>query len=246
MTYQEVQVADHLSPFVQCCWSSVAGEADAAHTILPDGCFDLIVEAEAGKVTCIKLTGIWSIPIHVRSRAGQRRMAVRFRPLAAELLADIALPHLYNTATTLPLTFWGIGSLHGDDFDAFCRHVQQQLGMLLAEAAPLDTRKVHLLEWVRRGEPVTVQEIAAGIGWSPRSINRYFQSRLGLSLKVYLNVVRVHAAYQAMAQDAPLPDGYYDQAHFIREIKRYTGVSPTALRRNKDGRFIQFSTRQKD
>lgn len=246
MTYLEVQPDHHLAPFVKCFWTSASGEAERSHTILPDGCFDLIADVEAGKIIGLKLTGIWSIPIHVHSRAQQRRLAVRFRPLAAELLADIALPPLLNTAIALPSTFWGIDRLADDDFEAFCSHLQQQLGALRDRVGPLDTRKVRLFEQVGEAEAGTVQEIASAIGWSPRSINRYFQARLGLSLKRYLNILRVHAAYQAIAQAHPLPDGFYDQAHFIREIKRFTGVSPKALRRNQDGRFIQFSTRQKD
>ncbi|HWV29535.1 MAG TPA: hypothetical protein VN038_07775, partial [Dyadobacter sp.] len=37
-------------------------------------------------------------------------------------------------------------------------------------------------------------------------------------------------------------ENYADQSHFIREIKKYAGVVPKELERNKNDRFIQFST----
>jgi hypothetical protein len=58
MTYEEIPPASQLAPYVQCCWASAMGDQDKMHTILPDGCFDLIAEVEAGKVTSLKLTGI--------------------------------------------------------------------------------------------------------------------------------------------------------------------------------------------
>lgn len=245
MTYQQLKPAAHLANFIQCFWASETGDQDLAQTILPDGCFDLILDIETEQITQIKLTGIWSIPIHVSSRAHQRRFAVRFRPLAAELLAGIDLAQLLNTAMILPLAFWGLDRLAIVDFDTFCAHVDQHLSTVIAQQRPVADKKIRLFELISQQECFNVNEIAERIGWQRRQINRYFKGQLGLSLKIYLNILRCHAAYQAIAQKNPSPDHtYYDQAHFIREIKRFTGVSPKALQKNENDRFVQLSTQR--
>jgi AraC-like DNA-binding protein len=37
-------------------------------------------------------------------------------------------------------------------------------------------------------------------------------------------------------------EDYFDQAHFIKEIKKYTGTTPKELHKNENVRFLQLST----
>ena len=34
---------------------------------------------------------------------------------------------------------------------------------------------------------------------------------------------------------------FFDQAHFIKEVKKYTGTTPKELYKNKNDRFLQLS-----
>jgi AraC-like DNA-binding protein len=92
-----------------------------------------------------------------------------------------------------------------------------------------------------------VSELAGQIGWSSRQINRWFNSQFGLSLKTFANILKCHAAYRHIAQGQFQPDkSYYDQAHFIKEVKRYTGTTPKELHKNKNDRFLQLTTLPKE
>jgi AraC-like DNA-binding protein len=76
-----------------------------------------------------------------------------------------------------------------------------------------------------------------------RQINRYFSTTFGLPLKTYLNIVRLRTTYKNLARQELYPaNTYFDQAHYIKEIKKYTGLTPKTLSRNKNDRFLQLST----
>ncbi|MNT47860.1 Helix-turn-helix domain protein [compost metagenome] len=92
-----------------------------------------------------------------------------------------------------------------------------------------------------RGE-ITVKELAGKICWSSRQINRYFQNWLGLTLKSYVNIVRFSNSLKQLKEENFYPElNYGDQSHFIREVKKYAGVTPTILSKNENDRFIQLN-----
>ena len=78
-------------------------------------------------------------------------------------------------------------------------------------------------------------------------MGRYLNKYLGVSLKTYLNIQKVYAAYIQIRNGEFFPnDGFYDQAHFIREIKKHTGETPSTLHGNLDDRFIQLKNILRD
>ena len=73
---------------------------------------------------------------------------------------------------------------------------------------------------------------------SDRQMQRMFKSYLGVSPKTYFKIMRFREAYDTTiaARDVDWLDlsctlGYSDQAHFIRDFKRYTGLTPGAFQR---------------
>ena len=90
---------------------------------------------------------------------------------------------------------------------------------------------------------VNTSDEMASFFWSKRQISRYFKNRFGLSLKAYCNILRYRASFQQLKEQQLYPEqDYADQAHFIRDVKKYSGVTPKKLAENKNGRFIQLST----
>ena len=87
-----------------------------------------------------------------------------------------------------------------------------------------------------------MEALAQAAAWSSRQINRYFRQMFGLTLKAYCNILRFRASFQHLREGQLFPEqNFFDQAHFIREIKRYAGVVPKELARNQDDRFIQLA-----
>jgi AraC-like DNA-binding protein len=243
MIYSEKRIVGALSPFVQSFWTSETFDEIVENTILPDGYFDLIVQIENEKIKSIKLTGLWTQAITIKTKKNTKRLAIRFKPLAAEFLFGINLKSALNTTITLPKTFFDLNQLTILDFETFSKHSNIHIEQIFGQSKPLDERKIKLFDLIFKKEFTTVTALSEQVYWSCRQINRYFQNQYGLSLKMYLTIVRGHDAYKIIAKsNLAAPHQYFDQAHYIREIKKLTGVSPKALSQNKNDRFIQLST----
>lgn len=83
-----------------------------------------------------------------------------------------------------------------------------------------------------------VIDIAKKLGYNERHLYRVFKVNFGVSPKVLLNILRLHLCLTLILEkNMNLVDianlcGFYDQSHLIREIKRYTGISPLKIIEN--------------
>jgi AraC-like DNA-binding protein len=91
-----------------------------------------------------------------------------------------------------------------------------------------------LVERIQRdggGTPIMGWARQAGV--DSRSLERSFCASIGMTPKQYARVVRFKRHYQALiAGDAKRSlgahlDGFYDQSHFNREFRHFTGVAPS-------------------
>jgi AraC-like DNA-binding protein len=80
---------------------------------------------------------------------------------------------------------------------------------------------------------IPVGRLVSETGLSQRHLSRKFQEYVGLSPKEYLRVSRfIHSLdhlkrYPVFSlTEVAYKSGYYDQAHFIRDYKDYTGYTP--------------------
>jgi AraC-like DNA-binding protein len=94
---------------------------------------------------------------------------------------------------------------------------------------------------------VAVKDIERKTGYSKRYLDILFKDHLGISPKTLASIVRFQTFYSAWANTDTdnfykdnLFDLYFDQAHFIKEFKRYTGFSPKqyANQRNEFGKIF--------
>ena len=89
---------------------------------------------------------------------------------------------------------------------------------------------------------ITATEASNQIYWTNRQINRYLNKYVGVSLKKYLLIQKCYQSYLQIRKGDFYPDkGFYDQPHFIREIKKHTGETPTSLNEKQNDRFIQLT-----
>ena len=79
---------------------------------------------------------------------------------------------------------------------------------------------------------ITIQELEKKTGYSSRWLNIKFTDNLGISPKNLSSIIRFKQYYNAFANNDELSfmkndfyDLYYDQSHFIKEFKRFTGLS---------------------
>lgn len=95
------------------------------------------------------------------------------------------------------------------------------------QADPLVERVTRAIRADRGGTPLT--RAARDLGIDPRTLERRFVAWCGMSAKSYARIARFKHAYHAFLNDRDYLEGFYDQSHFIREFRFFTGASPTRL-----------------
>ncbi|HSK12889.1 MAG TPA: helix-turn-helix transcriptional regulator [Phnomibacter sp.] len=119
-----------------------------------------------------------------------------------------------------------------------CRHVEIFLlskAERLMPALPLD--EALNIVWQRQGN-ISVDEMASLACLSVRQFERRCLERIGMSPKLYTRITRFSNAYRLYEAyphlswtDVAHRAGYFDQMHFIRDFKQFTGATPTAFER---------------
>jgi AraC-like DNA-binding protein len=202
---------------VACCWEQRVG-CERIQRVLPDGHADLIVY-ESGLTEVVGVYDEVALPV---LPAGTRLRGIRFRPAA--VAPAFRLPAFSLRNRTVPVD--GV----------------------------LDSRRVRRLgdpewidRWIRSIEPSprtaaavellatrSVDEVAAALGVTGRHLRRLLLADIGLSPKVYQQVVRLQRFVRAVDEGTPLAvaaagAGYADQPHMTREVRRFAGLTPARL-----------------
>ena len=80
---------------------------------------------------------------------------------------------------------------------------------------------------------VSIDELAEELNINRRQLERKFSSAIGLSPKQLSKVIRLQSTLKMLEQkkfssltSLAYENGYYDQAHFIKDFREFTGVSP--------------------
>jgi AraC-like DNA-binding protein/mannose-6-phosphate isomerase-like protein (cupin superfamily) len=78
-------------------------------------------------------------------------------------------------------------------------------------------------------DPITINDIAQKVGYSPCYIQRSFKKNIGLSIHQYILQTRIKKAKEHIKDNTAtiaLTSGFYDESHFIRNFKRQEGITP--------------------
>lgn len=97
---------------------------------------------------------------------------------------------------------------------------------------------LRILSFIKE-QPCTpsVDELSKAAFITTRSMRRFFANNFGLSPKLFLRLTRFENAIEAVKNQPDLQlseiaylTGYFDQAHFTTEIRKFTGMTPGELR----------------
>jgi AraC-like DNA-binding protein len=207
--------------------------------VIPNGKIDLMFSQTADHQLHISLLGLETKPKYAKPNVSGF-FSVSFNPLAVEYLFNISIADLLNSGKILPNDFWNFGIADLNDFETFCEKASQKIRSRLPNEIDERKRKLFELIFAVHGE-ISIKELSEKIFWSERQINRYFSQQFGLSLKAYCNILRFQASLSHIKDGQLYPQlNFTDQSHFIKEIKKLSGVSPKELFKNENDRFLQF------
>jgi AraC-like DNA-binding protein len=243
--YEEIDTDKSLTDFVKRFWKFSNPTAEKKqYTILPDGYFDLVVKITNNVIDSISLFGLCTKELEVIIPENTTVFGICLKPLATEYILKQNIAETINSEKDLQNDFWNINNIPFGNFQIWTEVITNQMLSELKNGKTIDNRKQNMFNFLfQTNGSISIQELSDKVFWNSRQINRYFNDRFGLSLKSYCNILRCFASYAQIREGDLFPnDDFYDQSHFIKEIRKHTGVNPTELHQNKNDRFLQFST----
>ena len=247
IAYSIIKPEDSLSDYIEFFWHLTNhSDNEKKVIILPDGYFDFIFFSYDNESFQCLLVGLATKPATFVIPTGCVSFAISFKLLAAEYLLHTSIAPLINEQTFLTKNFWNIKPGCLPDFTSFTQEVTRKMKELIIDN--IDARKQKLFDIIYDTNGLaTIQQMSANCNWSSRQINRYFSTWFGLSLKTYCNILRYRASFKNLKEGNLFPEAHFaDQAHFIKEIKKFSAVTPKELFKNENDRFIQLSTLPKE
>ncbi|RDH79409.1 AraC family transcriptional regulator [Mycolicibacterium moriokaense] len=180
--------------------------------------------------------------------ASRAVVTVHFRPAGASAFLGLPLGELENACVGIDALWGSAGTvLHERLIDT-----PSAIGRIgLLESFLLHRMEVHrrpshravmsVMAAMEQDPSMRISAAASMTGLSPRRLGAAFRTEVGLAPKAYQRVRRLQAALSkldsATAAGAEIAAdlGYFDQAHFVREFRSFTAMSPTQYARRRSG-----------
>ena len=248
LAYREIAAPPGLDQLIHCVWFLTGGaEEYLPQPVVPDGRLELLIHradpfrrmGPNGSVEvqdAILVAGQLTHPIHLQPGSAIDVVGVRLNPVGARRLLGIPLYELTNAVISLREIRPGIAKVLADSAATQGTGTERAFGIMRALHRALlgtpDRRMIAAARCLARGFQGSVRVMASKYGMSPKTLERQFQSEVGLSPKMYQRVVRFRRAFRLLENGEEsgariaAAGGYYDQAHLIRDFKQFAGTSP--------------------
>jgi hypothetical protein len=254
MNYETFPAHPELASLVKCYWTlEVPDRKDfERQLIIPDGCIEMIFllgddvkRYTTGDASILQpramVLGQITEPFYIEPTGYVHSVAVRFYPYGFASFVQTPIQALANTETP-------IGQIFGEEAGA-------ALGQRILSAADTPDRIAIINEFLlnRIGDKVVIDQIvkttidtilstkgAASISnilkddlSKRRQLERKFVKQIGISPKQLGKVIRLQTALKMLLNESTgnlaevaYESDYYDQAHFIKDFKEFTGTTP--------------------
>jgi len=229
LEYRLIKPGQSIADYVYCFSSLQNLSNQKEGVIIPNGKIDLLFCKTSDHELRITLMGLETKPKAMPKTDITSFFAISFNPLALEYILHQSIAEYVDSGMELPNGFWEFSIDDLDNFELFCEKANQKIKSLLPKKIDERKRKLFDLIFETDGE-ISVKELSKKIIWNERQINRYFKKHLGISLKYYCNILRFQASLHHIKNGHLFPQlNFTDQSHFIKEIKKLSGVSPKEL-----------------
>lgn len=253
MDYQTFPPTSELEAFIKCYWTlEHPAEIQAQRQrIIPDGCMEMIFHygdlyrqfiPDGGSIVqprCF-VFGQINTPLEIAPTGATGIFSVRFFPDGFTPFSTLPMKNIANRAVPL-------AELYGDEQLGLEQEVlaasstadriilvEEFLTRMLVKQESIDKLVQSTVETILSIDGnISVGELSEQLNINPRQLERKFSVAVGLSPKQLSKIIRLQrtldllVSKQFTSLTALAYEGqYYDQAHFIKDFKEFTGVSP--------------------
>ncbi|NND31466.1 MAG: AraC family transcriptional regulator [Saprospiraceae bacterium] len=253
MEYKTYQPATELSSFIKCIWTlkSSAGDTLIKQRIVPDGCMELIfhfgdpyLQYRNDGTTIVQprsfVFGQITHALEIEPTGKTDIFAVRFHPDGYLPFATLPLIKMRNKATRLSELFGSAGEvLEGKMYHAANATQRKNIcESFLLERLPGDEAIDQIINAsvtviLQSQGDVQVAALSDDLHIHRRKLERRFASIVGISPKQLAKIIRLQRTLKMLSAKGGCnltrlahESNYYDQAHFIKDFKEFTGQSP--------------------
>jgi len=252
MIYEEIAPPPPLDALVHRFWF-LRGSLDAGspQTIVPDGRSEIVLHlaepfaepdrsgfarAQPWALFAGQLTG----PLHLIPRGPADVVGIRFHPAGARSLARRPLSevtgHMVSLEEMVPGLAGALASAVARIGGTGARGValaEVLTRFVRSEPSPLVTAAVGALGDRRL---TRIESLSRALGVAPRTLERRIRETVGLSPATLRSVLRFRRVFSGLSARArghwtrvAAAAGYYDQAHLIRDFRRFAGAPPSTF-----------------
>lgn len=246
MDYRTIDPPAALAHVVRFFWTLEGGvQGRAPHRLIAETCPNLVFICRG---RFVEADGKPAPPAHLAGAIDAFSDNVAFGPFSlfgaylwpwsVRMLFGLRPEACFNTFTGLDV-LWGTA---GSDLEAsLCGapdHAQRAVRLAAALQqrtrdridAPMEDIVRRILE--EHGH-TSLDEVIAGSGTARRQFERRFKACTGFSPARFVRMLRIQRTYRMLerGEAASLTElahagGYFDQSHFIRDFKRFSGLNP--------------------
>jgi AraC-like DNA-binding protein len=250
MSFKRISPPKELSRYFECFW--IVEEEDPTPTIqkiIPDGFPEMIFHF--GDPYLIKLKSKWTRQsssllggqitgyFYLKNTGTSSILGIKFKPAAIGLLFDIDMHSLTDRVISLrALAHPDVKVIenlvkkadsHSARLNAVVQYISENLSLI--DDLPINKAVEKILS---SNGMTSVSDICHDTGCSERQLERLFKKYVGLSPKLYSRIIRFAYIFQQgqrskkmNGSELGIASGYYDQSHFIRNFKAFTGEDPS-------------------
>lgn len=254
MNYQTFQPHSDLRSFVKCYWTlEVPADVNAQRQrVVPDGCIEMFfmlgddVRRYTSSTEFIMqpramVIGQITAPFYVQPIGYVNSLAVRFYPYGFANFVTTPVKDLANKETPIELLFESKSAkrleqeiIHAADTSERIRIIESFLLQRLRHKETIDHIVKSTIDtiFLTRGN-ASVNTIFKEDLSKRRQLERMFLKQIGISPKQLSKVIRLQTALKMLLNQPghnltkiAYESDYYDQAHFNKDFKEFTGTNP--------------------
>lgn len=254
MDYQTFKPHPDLETIVKCYWTLEvpAQENTQRQLILPDGCVDMCftlgddIKRYTSETSFViqprqMLLGQITEQFYIEPTGYVNTFAIRFYPYGFANFIDLPLNELCNKETSLTKLFGDKKSeklsqeiIQAKTTNERIRIIEAFLFDRLKDEATIDNivkSTIDAMLLSKGSKPIN--DILKADLTKRRQLERKFIKQIGISPKQLGKAIRLQATLQMLLNqttgtltDIAYENEYYDQAHFIKDFKEFTGITP--------------------
>ena len=255
MKYKEIRPGNELKQYVKCYYV-YESDTDVAFedTVFPSGCMEIIFNLGTGKwqtavgdafatTPSIELWGQIIRPLPVRSIGKNTMLGIRFLPHGAAHFLKDKVDLFNNQVVDLgDLLGSSVNTLRSKLLEAATWNKRIELiEDFLLHRLSLSERRLskavvvsNIMNEIKQDDFFdNIENVASRYGITSRYLQKLFLQYTGLTPKLYSKINRFQNSLRLVTKkDTSLTSiaydcGYFDQSHFIREFKSFTGLTPS-------------------